>query len=113
MSLIDVNKNMSADDICYANLTASVFYTVSQKTSHLKLAITFDTHEWILITIGRDVTDKVGKHFNMPLQITCASALPGKTGKNKNHIFHSNAVSVDSAAAVGLCCLPERKNCHL
>jgi len=60
MSLIDVNKNMSADDICYANLTASVFYTVSQKTSHLRLAITFDTHEWILITIGKDVTDKAG-----------------------------------------------------
>jgi len=37
-------------------------------------------------------------------QITCASALPGKTGKHENHIFHSNAVLVESAAAVGLCC---------
>jgi len=55
----------------------------------------------------------------MPPQITCASALPGKMGKHKNHIFHSNAVLVESAAAVGLCCmhstpvgllcLPERK----
>ena len=53
----------------------------------------------------------------MPPQITCASALPGKTGKHEDHIFDSNAVLVDSAAAVGLCCthsapvrcLPERK----
>jgi len=53
----------------------------------------------------------------MPPQITCASALPGKTGKHENHIFHSNAVLVESTAAVGLCwlhnapvrCLPERK----
>jgi len=29
----------------------------------------------------------------MPPQITCVSALPGKTGKHGNHIFHS----------VGLC----------
>jgi len=40
----------------------------------------------------------------MSPQITCASALPGKTGKHENHIFHSNAVLVKSAAAVGLCC---------
>jgi len=53
----------------------------------------------------------------MPPQVTCASALPGKTGKHENHIFHSNAVLVESAAAVGLCCthsapvrcFPERK----
>ena len=37
-------------------------------------------------------------------QITYASALPGKTGKYENNIFHSNAVLVESAAAVGLCC---------
>jgi len=50
-------------------------------------------------------------------QITCDSALPGKTGKHENRVFHSNAVSVESATAVGLCCthnapvrcLPERK----
>jgi len=40
----------------------------------------------------------------MPPQITCASALPGKTEKYENHIFHSNAVLVESAAAVGLYC---------
>jgi len=36
----------------------------------------------------------------MPRQITCVSALPGKTGKHENHIVHSNAVLVESAAAV-------------
>jgi len=40
----------------------------------------------------------------MPPQITCASALPGKKEKHENHIFHSNAVLVESAAAAGLCC---------
>jgi len=28
----------------------------------------------------------------MPPQLTCASALPGKTGKHENGIFHSNAL---------------------
>jgi len=53
----------------------------------------------------------------MPPQRTCDSALPGKTRKHENHIFHSNAVLVENATAVGLCCtnsapvhcLPERK----
>jgi len=39
----------------------------------------------------------------MPPQITCASVLPGKMEKHKNHIFHSNAALVESAAVVGLC----------
>jgi len=47
-----------------------------------------------------------------------ASALADKTRKHENHIFHSKAELVASAAAVGLCCtystpvrcLPERKN---
>jgi len=40
----------------------------------------------------------------MPPQVTCASVLPGIMAKHENHIFHSNAVLVESAAAVGLCC---------
>ena len=66
-----------------------------------------DTYEQILIFFGRNVTDKVGnqKCFDMLPQTTCASALPGKRGKHENHIFHSNAVSVESAAAVRLCCM--------
>jgi len=53
----------------------------------------------------------------MAPQITCASALPGKTRKHENHIFHPNAVLVESAAAVGLCCMHNavflKENCHL
>jgi len=53
----------------------------------------------------------------MPPQITYASALCGKMGKHENHIFRSNAILVESAAAVGLYCthnapvrcLPQRK----
>jgi len=53
----------------------------------------------------------------MPPQTTYASALPGKMGKHENHIIHSNATLVESAAAVWLCCMhsapvrcvPERK----
>jgi len=41
----------------------------------------------------------------MPHQITCASALPGITGKHDNHIFYSNGVLVESAAAIRLCCM--------
>jgi len=45
---------------------------------------------------GRNVTDKASnqKRFTMPRQITCASALPGKTGKHENCIFHISAVLV-------------------
>jgi len=73
----------------------------------------FDTHEWILTFFGRNVTDKVGnqKRFAMPPQITCASALPGKTGKHENHIFHSIGLCYTHNAPVH--CFLERKNCHL
>ena len=49
----------------------------------------FETWEWVLIFFGRNVTDRVSnqRHITMPLQITCASALPGKTEKHENHIF--------------------------
>jgi len=46
-------------------------------------------------------------------QITCASALPGKMGKHKNHIFHPNAVLVESAAAVELSCTHSAPVCYL
>ena len=44
-------------------------------------------------------------YFIFPPHLTCAFALPGKTGKHENHIFHSNAVLVESDAAVGLRCM--------
>jgi len=49
----------------------------------------------------------------MPPQITSASALPGKTGKHENHIFHLNAVLIESAAVVGLCCTHSTPVCCL
>ena len=38
---------------------------------------------------GRNVNGKVGnqRRFTVPPQVTCASALPDKTGKRENHIF--------------------------
>ena len=51
----------------------------------------FETHEQILIFFGRNITDKV---VNQQLILYATS----------NHIFHSNVVLVESAAAVGLCC---------
>ena len=71
-------------------------YTVSQKTSHLWFAITLTYMNSFWYFFGRNVTDKVSNQirFTVPPQITCASALPWKTEKHGNHIFHSNAVSV-------------------
>jgi len=44
----------------------------------------------------------------MPPQITCASALPGKTGKHENYIFHSIGLRYTHNAPVRY--LPERKS---
>jgi len=55
----------------------------------------YDTREQILIFFGRNVTDKVSKQSKdtiMPPQITCASALPGKTG-NPKITFFSRCIS--------------------
>jgi len=78
-----------------------------EKTSHLWLAITLTHMNRFWYFFGRNFTNKVGyqKCFDMPPQITCASALSGKMGKHENHIFHSNAVLVESTAAVRLCCM--------
>jgi len=50
-----------------------------------------DTHEWILIFFGRNVTDKVGNqktlYYATSSNFCFYSALPGKTGKRENHIF--------------------------
>jgi len=43
----------------------------------------------------------------MPPQITCAFALPGKTGKHKDHICHSIGLCYTHNTLV--CCLHERK----
>jgi len=43
----------------------------------------------------------------MPHQVTCASALPVKTRKHENHIFHSIGLCYTNNAPVR--CLPQRK----
>ena len=63
-------------------------YTVSQKTSHLWLAITL-THVngfWYFFAQMLPIKYAIKRHFTMPHQITCASAIPGKTEKRKNCI---------------------------
>jgi len=62
---------------------------------------------------GRNVTDKVGNqktlyYTTLRPQITCASALPVKTGTHENHIFHWIGLCYTHNAPVR--CLPERKN---
>jgi len=86
---------------------------MSQKNVPHLACYNFDTHEWISIFFGRYVNDKVRnqRRLTMPPQITCASALPGKTGKQENRIFHS--VGPCYTHNVPVRCLPERKSCHL
>jgi len=46
----------------------------------------------------------IKRFFNVPPQITSASALPGKMEKHENRIFHFNAVSVHCLNSTS-CCL--------
>jgi len=48
----------------------------------------FDTHEWILLFFGRNVTDKVGNQKTLYYATSSdLYFLPGKTGEHENHIF--------------------------
>ena len=51
----------------------------------------FDTHEWILIFFGRNVTDKVGnqKTLYYATSNNLCFCTTWQTGKHENHIFHS------------------------
>jgi len=69
-----------------------IVYTLSQKTSHLWYAITL-THVYTFWYFWQKKQSK-NALFTVPPQVTCASALPGKTWKHENRIFHSNSVSV-------------------
>ena len=44
----------------------------------------------------------------MPPQITCASALPVKTGKHENHIFHSIGLCYTHSALVRCLCVKKQ-----
>jgi len=84
---------------------------VSQKNVPLLACYNFDAHEWILIFFARNVTDKEGnqKTLYYSTQITCASALPVKTGKHENHITYFTQLDCYTHNAP-VSCLPERKN---
>ena len=59
------------------------------KKSHLWLAIIL-THMngfWYFLAEMLPIKSAIKKRFTMLSQITCASALPDKTGKHENHIF--------------------------
>jgi len=62
---------------------------VSQKTYHVWFAIIFDTCERILTFLAEmlPMEQAIKRHFTMANQITCAFALPGKTGKRENYIL--------------------------
>ena len=86
-------------------------YTVSQKNVPPLACYNFDAHEWILIFFGRNVTDKLGNQKTLYYATSnnlYASALPGKTRKHENHIFHSIGLCYTHSAPV--CYLSERKN---
>jgi len=96
--------------ICHAFVTltptSQQLHRVSKNVPHLAY-YNFDTHEWILIFFGRNVTDKVGNQKTLYY-----SALPGKTGKHENHIF----TQLDCVTRTKHLCavfLEEKKSCHL
>jgi len=94
----------------FRRITKLIIYTVSQKTSHLWLAITL-THMngfWHFLAEMLLIKQAIKRHFTMPPQVTCASALPGKTRKHENHIFHSIGLCYTHNAPVHN--LPGRKN---
>jgi len=96
--------------ISYEYLVNSRLYTVSQKNVPPMACYNFDTHEWILIFFGRNVTDKVGNqktlyHATSNNLCFCTTWQNGKT--RKSHFFHSIGLCYTHNAPVH--CLPERK----
>jgi len=61
---------------------ALTVYTVSQKTSYLWFAITL-THVNRLLAEMLPIKSAIKRQFTMPPQLTCVSALPGKTETRK------------------------------
>jgi len=76
-------------DVSCAETGEPIIYTVCQKMFHLWLAITL-THAngfWYFLAGMLPIKQAIKRHFTMPHQLTCASALPLKTGKRENCIF--------------------------
>ena len=79
-----------------------------KKTSHLWLAITLTHMNGFWYVLAEMLPIKaIKRRFTVPRQITCASALPDKTRKHENHIFHSIGLCYTHNAPVRY--LPERK----
>jgi len=73
----------------------------------------FETHEWILIFFGGNVTDKVGNQktlYYATSSKSCFCTTCQNAETRKSH-FHSVGLCYTHNAPV--CCLPERKSCHL
>jgi len=101
---------------CLAVSCAGTLYTVSQKTSHLWLAITL-THEWILTFFGRNITDKVGNQRTLHYATSnnlcfCTTTKNGKT--RKSHFSLECCISQERCSSWTVlhaqCYLSERKN---
>jgi len=74
----------------------------------------FDTHEWILIFFGRNVTDKVSNQktlYYTTLSNLCFCTTWKNREMQKSH-FHSVGLCYTHNAIAPVCCLPERKSCH-
>ena len=84
----DVDMDVHVRHASFSPVTIIVTHRVSKNVPPLA-CYNFDTHEWILIFFGRNVTNKVGnqRYLTMPPQVTCASELPGKMGKRKKNTF--------------------------
>ena len=94
-------------------ICSSFFYTDSQNVPPLA-CYNFDTHEWILIFFGRNVTDKVGNQktrYYATSNNLCFCTTWQNAETRKSHISLNWIVFHTYNAPVRY--LPERKNCHL
>jgi len=94
-------------------MKATYYYTMSQKTSHLWLAITLTHMNGFWYFFGRNVTDEVGNQKTLYYTISsnlCFWTIWQNEEMQKSH-FHSDGLCYTHNALV--CCLPERKSCHL
>jgi len=88
-------------------------YTASQKHVPPSPCYNFDTHEWILMSFDRNVTDKVGnqKTLYCATSNTLCFCTTWQNGETRKSHFHSVGLCYAQNAPVH--CLLERKSCHL
>jgi len=88
-------------------------YTVSQKTSHLWLAITLTHMNGFWYFFGRNVTNKVGnqKMLYYATSSNLCFCTTWQNGQTRKSHFHSVGLCYTHNARVR--CLLERKSCHM